>query len=949
MHKFILAVCVLVFCATTSLASSGDKKDANKEIEANLGKDKASLLSSGRSDQASSSKKKSKSSGGAGFDRVSSAPKRSSGIVAAAAEAAQDALPKEKEKPRHGKGKKKPGKERGAKVSQESPTYVSETEISNIIGQTEDKGKLTNILRSIVQDAELLDFARRLYTLLAQVNPDRQVYQRGREQQMLDALARLLVGDETCAAVAFDGEHLLIATNEDVHEKHESVWSVNMDVMFGTKTSFIVRPQLNISFNKNPSMRIPAEDISWDLFLRSDLDARGKILRTDQVIVSNVDRVVFTIPPERHNIPSLSLDITMPCTLNREIVMPVGTPIPIGTTLPTQFHNIHTHLDPLERRVQTIINHFSFVIHANDPSLDEAVRKKGLQLAERGRENVLKQSLAWEAAKWYRYDYAKDIREYSDSKKRNFKSQVDEFVSQLNRDFLCFKKENQITQTTSFVVKQWWKTVVEKIKLGELHKPDFIQANDKFIKFAYRYFIDLENLEEYFIESFKSNGKLALLLAKESLFKDMELPIILDGDGQKLHAEMRIFLRSLLTHKPLPYIATTKLTCCHCNLIAQLLGIKVNGRHGKIHIWKAEALIKELVKEDDTLLRPIFGKELYDIYSRMKSVRITISLPDNKQCQVTKARAALLIFQLIGCLENGSDGYLEILGAPHKKLFNKENDYPDECQSDCIAGEPMSREKSPIPAVPGWYNDDMVNGLMDLYFDNLGLGRMHAINVNAAAGEIFLQNLRQRENDIRRHEQETGELIHRVVIPVNLGAYDPHVEVAGTHWAGLYILRHPEGGGHPQIWYFDPLGNGIPSDPDLARLLHDLYPTAQLNVNPFRFQYDDYNCGPWIIEIFRSLIDGGPLPGEIFDIKKARLEHAERLGQELTLQPSLLSSGSTKVSTVPSVKRETTLPINIEPPSLNITSSEEELEESARQVMYMMYEQSLKASSPMSI
>lgn len=168
------------------------------------------------------------------------------------------------------------------------------------------------------------------------------------------------------------------------------------------------------------------------------------------------------------------------------------------------------------------------------------------------------------------------------------------------------------------------------------------------------------------------------------------MPIIVDGYGE-LHAEMRLFLHFLEKgyRGPYPYIATSKLTCCHCNLVTQSLDVRVNGRHGKIHIWKAKGLIKKFV-EDENYLKEIFGQKLYKNYKVIKDTPITIRLPDDKECSTTKGTAALLVFQLIGCLENNKTEFLEVLGAPHKKLYYQGSDYPGERSESIIT--PLTQE-----------------------------------------------------------------------------------------------------------------------------------------------------------------------------------------------------------------------------------------------------------------
>lgn len=222
-----------------------------------------------------------------------------------------------------------------------------------------------------------------------------------------------------------------------------------------------------------------------------------------------------------------------------------------------------------------------------------------------------------------------------------------------------------------------------------------------------------------------------------------------------------------------------------------------------------------------------------------------------------------------------------------------------------------------VDRMTAWYTDDMINELMDHYFDNLDLGRMHAININAESGNIFLQNLRQRE-ELITHLEHLGVTVPQLIMPVNLGRYNPNVQTTGDHWVGLYIVRHPVDGERPRILYFDPLGNPIPME--LLLLLQNVYPTAEYIVNPIRFQYDGYNCGPWIIEIFRSLVrtNGMQLPPENFDIEAARLEHNTLLfpdavlaNQALSQQPAIVENATSPLLPIWSIRWNRTEPISL--------------------------------------
>jgi hypothetical protein len=170
-----------------------------------------------------------------------------------------------------------------------------------------------------------------------------------------------------------------------------------------------------------------------------------------------------------------------------------------------------------------------------------------------------------------------------------------------------------------------------------------------------------------------------------------------------------------------------------------------------------------------------------------------------------------------------------------------------------------------FPIRDRWYDDDDINRLMDTLFGNLpGLTLTHALNINAEGGDVFRDNLRAREENIRAG----AERINRILIPVNLGAYNPAAGIAGTHWAGLRIDRAQTAEGRVRIRYFDPLGNDIPDR--LRNILIEVYPNAEIIVNRHRFQVDGCNCGPWVIEIFEHLERDGEFPAVPRDITTVR-------------------------------------------------------------------------------
>ena len=213
---------------------------------------------------------------------------------------------------------------------------------------------------------------------------------------------------------------------------------------------------------------------------------------------------------------------------------------------------------------------------------------------------------------------------------------------------------------------------------------------------------------------------------------------------------------------------------------------------------------------------------------------------------------------------------------------------------DIIPGQPQNifvgmihLEEQDIDQDTHWYSDDEINALLEHYIgEKLGSGLMHAINLDQNAGATLQENLEARERQLRQLEEQIGLRTPTIVLPINLGRFNPSGgESTGNHWAALFI-HHPEQTAEgsssvstdtPIITYIDPFGRPIPEQ--LQRILDRHYSEAEI-VNPsIRFQYDGYNCGPWIIEILRCLVatDGREVTPELFNINSARIEHLECL------------------------------------------------------------------------
>ncbi|EKE01242.1 MAG: hypothetical protein ACD_21C00187G0004 [uncultured bacterium] len=246
-----------------------------------------------------------------------------------------------------------------------------------------------------------------------------------------------------------------------------------------------------------------------------------------------------------------------------------------------------------------------------------------------------------------------------------------------------------------------------------------------------------------------------------------------------------------------------------------------------------------------------------------------------------------------GCIQ---DSTKQAVRDGREYVFERVNESGTTTSSSPVTDDDSSDYDYPDDAEGKWYAGERINELMDHYFgllssvehpdtQDLGLGRMHAINIEALDGDVFLHNLAQRETAIETATTDAGEYVPQLLIPVNIGAGE------GNHWAGLYIYRVPDVDGVINIFYFDPLGNPIPQR--LQDILRKIYGgdggerIVNFYENNHPYQEDGCNCGPWVIEFFRRfmplvipLMNGeeiGVLFPEIFNIEAAREEHENAL------------------------------------------------------------------------
>ena len=537
----------------------------------------------------------------------------------------------------------------------------------------------------------------------------------GRENQprrLLDIFAELLVGDEICAAATFDGEHLFIATNRGNHEAPTISWNAGMRPVPGTyHQCLLCKPFLSIKLGDSTRV-IESQEILYRPYLGIRVNQETLIPEaTKTVLRPDVNQIVFNLPQnirEQLGFPKNSPDVSYRVHLTPELPLELGQTVVIPYDHPShpQFEDMRTYVDPLKRRVAVIINHLNMVIRVYNHENKEGA----LRVIKNNRLRVFMQSLLWEAAHWHNYD----LRNYIDPMSKIFREQFESFINLLLADFEKFVSENHVHNITSLVVRAWWETVTPKIENRKILAPDFIRSDIKrFMRFSRRYcryFNNLEKLETAIIADAESKGVLSRLMSQKN--SSETLPVIVGNEEDDLHAEIRLFLHFFLNGKQVPYIGVSQLCCCPCYLLMERMGVEVCGTHGKMF---GEWLLAKQIIENEGILKRLFGDRLYEEYCNLKTGRV--NLPEDKKSSpgITKAEAALRIFQSLGSL-NKED--LERFKIGHERLQDLSEGFADDSdEENDFSSKVSDREKT--KKVDGGEAKDFLSGELLTEFTEL--------------------------------------------------------------------------------------------------------------------------------------------------------------------------------------------------------------------------------------
>lgn len=188
-----------------------------------------------------------------------------------------------------------------------------------------------------------------------------------------------------------------------------------------------------------------------------------------------------------------------------------------------------------------------------------------------------------------------------------------------------------------------------------------------------------------------------------------------------------------------------------------------------------------------------------------------------------------------------------------------------------------------------WYSDEKVFKLIAHYIrDKLDVDCLAPMLGTDWRGNNTLRDNLAEYNAQRAQLIAKGQSIKdKILIPINL---------YNGHWVLLYVLYQQDMTKTQQIYYFDPMGTAIPEDLYKAIVDERVFPGHPIIQLGQRVQTDFYNCGPWVIEAARTLIDSGAAPESTLNIHAARVKHAEIIrtqkASNASLQPAISATKS---------------------------------------------------------
>ena len=536
----------------------------------------------------------------------------------------------------------------------------------------------------------LAELTRDFYARLMLHNPGYEVFGRGVDDRRFDALARLLVGDETCAAVGFNGRNVIIATNRAEHPEQRLTYQVNNKLSFGMSLTdgLDVTPILYLYVGSRHICTKIGGTIHYEY------DPRGFF------VCNSLQPIHFHIDAIDHAIPFIP-DFPIGVKLKLNEAIPAPSAREFNSTPPAE-KNIETlgiqreiSIEPLARRVEKL---FDLPLRL----LAKATLEHRADLLEKfenspdtvtWRESFLHDSLVWQTSTWFTRA-GLDPRDFSNPAVMSLR----EFVSNLNQDYAKFKRDNDIVCPSTAAMHRWASLVVSKMKIGNLEAPPFIAKNAQlFMDRALRVFLDIEKFFDFIRMDAAEGGDFSRVLADEyvpiergSYPPKSNVPVIVPPDlPDGTHAEFRVLKHS---DGLLKYVATSKLSCALCNLVFKTFGAEHvvsldgenhSGGHGKLYPW----VLPDEFYNNTEFMTYFLSAELYEALNSIRDEKLNLNGENYTIGQLFR-----LIIESVGKLEESDLDSLgvrakisELLGKEYVdglKLFHREDDLPYESDDE---------------------------------------------------------------------------------------------------------------------------------------------------------------------------------------------------------------------------------------------------------------------------
>lgn len=510
--------------------------------------------------------------------------------------------------------------------------------------------QLISVLKELKEneDPALFDFTTGLFKELHLLNPDRHEKLVTPEQKTLDTLARLLVGDEICSAIALSCNHILIATNKATHQDDyltyrgafkilEKCYGMRYVLQFKYTLKYCEPTQLPRVIAKESEPVIYQYHAATNEFKAIEGNPTVAFAQTEhQIPFSYSPNITIKIPEPIHHEADI-FNVVNQLELNKEEELFPEKPL---------------ELDPLRRRASKLLVHLAAIahIHITTPELTNNV----LEYNEKNKNwaQFLNDSLSYELAK--RSVYKTYINPYnpSDNGDPGMRALL-QFYEWLIEDYQLFKNRNNLV-TNEQSIETWFVEIGKNIQTSRIPAPDFIKQNsDEFLECTGRYFKDLVTIEAFIETDAAQHGQLSMLLVQENLFKRSPTVKIIDG-GNDVHAEMRLLDYHLTKNNTTSgYFGITMLCCALCHFTMdhlQLVGFR--GSHGTLY---PKWVLIDPVKQQ--YLQQFLGQNLYQQYLALQEKQFyPPGVKRDKKNLVAQSIAALELFACIGSI-NTKDAF----------------------------------------------------------------------------------------------------------------------------------------------------------------------------------------------------------------------------------------------------------------------------------------------------